>query len=368
MSARRTAVSVGICALIWAALSISALPQDTKSRIKAEISRLQRSLKDEPVKDQDFAPIASAAESSLQAALDQLNAGRPYLSLEQLALGADYFQAARIAAAKEEIVKGGFPAYQAKWNKTNLNLTELDRKSAQRDWAHAPSVVRALSETAQGRSLPLLEGGLGFATATAPQDGLAYLGQAQGEAQFAEFCVSLNFPAPPTATPLRSMLPELIALQQKTNAAFQPPRSIDLHPRFIALNSAIKLAEELDQRRFYAGSLYQYLEAVRHYGMLDAPPVDVGKQAALKQAVAREQENLASSATDLSIAQLFIERAASYVSHADGSATTPDEWRSAQVIVDQVLPAYFAAQKAPAAMPASAGKTVTLTLVRWPYT
>jgi hypothetical protein len=78
------------------------------------------------------------------------------------------------------------------------------------------------------------------------------------------------------------MLPELVALQQKTNAAFQPPRSVEFHSRFIALNSTLKLAQELDARKFYAGSLYQYLEAVRHYAMLDAPQVDPARQKALQ--------------------------------------------------------------------------------------
>jgi hypothetical protein len=214
----------------------------------------------------------------------------------------------------------------------------------------------------------LLEGGRGFATAMAPKDGLPYLGQAQGEADFAKFCATLNIATNKSPLKLRSMLPELVALQQKTNAAFQPPRSIDLHTRFIALNSAIKLAEELDARKFYAGALYQYLEGVRQYGMLDATTVDASRQTDLKTSIAAEQEKLEDSLRDTSIAQLFLERAASQVSHSDASAPTVDEWRSAQIIVDQVLPAYFAAETAPASMPASSGKTVTITLVRWPYT
>ena len=128
-----------------------------------------------------------------------------------------------------------------KWNKANLALTELDRDALERDWKGHPAAVRALSEAAQGRSLPLLEGGRGFATATAPKDGLFYLGQAPGESEFARFCASLSLSTKNTPLALRSMLPELTVLQQKTNAAFQPPRSIELHSRFIALNSALKI-------------------------------------------------------------------------------------------------------------------------------
>ena len=45
-----------------------------------------------------------------------------------------------------------------------------------------------------------------------------------------------------------------------------------------------------------------------------------------------------------------------------------DDWKSAEVIMDQVLPAYFAADHPLAAPERTAGKTVEVTLVRWPYT
>jgi hypothetical protein len=197
---------------------------------------------------------------------------------------------------------------------------------------------------------------------------LLYVGQAEGEAEFATFCASLTFTGKQPTFPLRSLLPELQHLQQKTNAAFQPPQSIDLHSRFIALNSQIKLAQELDATKFYAGALYAYMEAMRHYGMLRQPPLDASKQAALQQDLASERKKLADSPGDNSLAQLFLERAESYAKHPDGSAPSPDEWRGARVILDQVMPAYYAAQKTAAPLEQASGKTVDITLVRWPYT
>ena len=194
------------------------------------------------------------------------------------------------------------------------------------------------------------------------------MGQAQGNAAFAKFTTSVSLTRNSASFPLRSFLPELRALQEKTNAAFKPPRSIELHSRFIALNSTLKLAEELDAQKFYAGALYQYLEATRHFGMLDAPPIEPSRQPALKEAIAIALKNLAASRQDDSIAQLFLERTISQTAHADGSLSTPDEWRSAQVILNQVLPAYRAAQKPAAPLQLASGKTVDLTLVRWPYT
>jgi len=216
--------------------------------------------------------------------------------------------------------------------------------------------------------VPLLDGARGFATATGPKDGIFYLGQALGEIEFAHFCSTLRLPDGKRAFPLRSFLPELEALQTKTNAAFQPPKSIDLHTRFIALNSAIKLAKEADAGRDYAGALYQYLEAVRHYAMLDAPPVADSQHVVLKASLAAARKKLGASREDESIALLFIQRAESQIAHYDGSASIPDEWRAAQVIVERVLPAHAAARQ-PAARPSGKSpRTVELTLVRWPYT
>ncbi len=351
------------------ALSFPAAANDSAtSQIKTAIARLQQSIKDKPVTDKDFAPIATMAQDALKASAAAIDSGQLYLALEKLGQAEDLLQGARTAADKAEVEKGGLSAFQSQWNKVSLRLTALDKEAHAKQWNGAPLAVRALAEAAQGKAIPLLEGGQGFAVATGPKDGLLYVGQAEGEAEFATFCASLKFAETQPAFPLRSLLPELQSLQEKTNAAFQPPQSIELHGRFIALNSQIKLAQELDASRFYAGALYAYMEAMRHYGMLHEPPLDAAKQAELKQDLASERKKLAASSGDNSLAQLFLERAESYTAHPDGSAPTADEWRGARVILDQVLPARYAAQKPAAPLERASGKTVDITLVRWPYT
>ncbi len=359
--ARIAAVLILIC-------TMTAAGQDAASKIKAEAERLQQSLKDKPISLPEFGNLNAYIGDSLKAALAAQSAGRIYLSLESLNQAEDLLQGARFAIDKTETVKSGLPAYMAEWDKASLSLTALDRQAREKNWSDARAVIRALSEAAQGKTIPLLEGGRGFAVANGPKDGLFYIGQAQGEAEFAAFCASLSLPRQGAPYPLRSLLPELTRLQEKTNAAFQPPRSIDLTPQFMALNSTLKLAGELDASKFYAGALYQYLEAVRHYGLLDAVPLDASRQSALKDALAAARKRLDASPRDESIAQLFLERAEAQVAHADGSAPGPDDWRSAQVTLDQVLPAYYAAEKPPVSLERASAKTVDLTLVRWPYT
>jgi len=347
---------------------LSAAKNDVTPQIKSEIDRLQESLKAKPITDKDAIQIAAMADGALKAASAAISSGQLYLALEQLGRAEDLLHAARRMDDKAEVEKGGLPAFQAQWNKVSLQLTAFDKEAHSQTWTGSPLAVRALAEAADGKAIPLLEGGQGFATATGPKDGLLYVGQAEGEADFARFCAALKFSGQSPAVPVRSLLPELQNLQDKTNAAFQPPQSIDLHSRFIALNSQLKLAQELDASKFYAGALYAYLEAARHFGMLKMEPLDAAQQAALKQDIGALRTKLASSTNDESMAELFLQRAESYVSHPDGSAPTADEWRGARVILDQVLPAYYAALKPAAPLKQANGKTVEITLVRWPYT
>jgi hypothetical protein len=353
---------------ILGALPALILAQEPKAQIKSEIERLQQSLNEKPISSPDFPDINSAIVGALNGASEALDAGKFYLSLERLLQAEDLFLGARVAVDKADAVKSSFPAFEAEWEKASQNLKTLNEETHKKDWRSSPLALRALSETAEGRSVPLLEGGRGFATSTKPSDGLFYTGQAQGEAYFARFSSSVFLAGNSASFPLRSYLPELQKLQEKTNAAFKPPRSIELHSRFIALNSTLKLAEELDAQKLYAGALYQYLEATRHYGMLDATPLDAAQQSALITDLAATRKKLAASKQDDSLAQLFHERAESQIAHADGSAPSADEWRSARVILDQVLPAYFAARKPASPLQQASGKTVDITLVRWPYT
>ena len=246
-----------------------------------------------------------------------------YLSLENLGQAEDYFQAVRTIEAKADAIKDNLPAFEAEWGKASLEYAALDKQARQRDWDRFPAAVRALSESAQGRTIPLLEGSRGFATSTKPQDGLAYMGEAKGEAAYATFLYGLSIARKDAPFPLRSVLPELEALQEKTNAAFQPPRSIDMHPRFINLNATLKFARELDSSKAYAGALYQYLEAARHYGMLDPAVPDEAKQSALRSLLAEELKKVSTSKRDDSIAQIFLEKANGWLNKPEGAAPIP---------------------------------------------
>ena len=367
--ARRMVVLRLACRIILlVSFLVPALAQDAASQIQQKIQEIQQSLTTHPVADPDYPSLTSTVGNQVKATSDLLSAGRIYSSLERLSQMLDYLQGARfVADNRAETVKGGFPAYEAAWRKVSEALDASDRQARAVDWEKTPAAVRALAETSRAKVTPLLEAGRGFATAMQPKDGLFYLGEAQGQAAFVQFCASLHFPAKANAPSRRSLLPEIETLQAKANAAFVPPRSIELHPRFIQLNSALKLARELDAARFYSGALYQYLQALFHYEMLNAIPPDANGQSALKEAILNARNKFQSSDRDDSIAQLAIEQAAQIL-QTGGAAPSADNWRSAQVIMDQVLPAYLAALR-PGSLPQpTSAKAVEITLVRWPYT
>jgi hypothetical protein len=342
--------------LLWIAVALPCLAADPEFaiQIRSEIDRARQSLEAKPVTDPNLTGMAAGVRDGLLAATAAVEIGRFYLALERLGQAMDSLAGLRAHTAPEA-------PFDDVWSKASTQVA-VTLRQIRGSRGPVPAAVLALRETASGRTGPLLDGARGFAVATGPKDGLFYLGEATGQAEFAKFCAGLKMPRAGSPWRTRSMLPELAALQQKANAAFVPPKSIELHPRFIALNGTIKLARELDAARSYHGAMYQYLEAVRQYGMLEQAPLDAAAQAKVR-------EDLKSAAAetngrrDDSIPALLVQRASAWAEHGEA-----DEWRAARVIVSQVLPAYFAALKGAPAAPRRSGRTVEVTLVRWPYT
>jgi hypothetical protein len=340
---------------------VAALPllaQDTQ--VLAEFDRIERELKQYPVSSPDFPNFSENTMRIMKDARDAVAAHRPFLALVQLSQLFDFTAGVRTAVDKAAIVHPGISAFDEEWSKVSRELDSANRELDRVDWQRSPAAVRALVELSRGRISPLMSGARGFATSTKPEDGLFYMGEAQGQLAFAKFCSTLKMEAGKKPRE-RSWLPELTALQEKANAAFVPPKSIDQHPRFIALNSTIKTARELDAIKSYTGALYQYLEATRIYAILEAPAPD---EASLRPSLTKLRAGLKSSKEDTSLEQLFIERAEALLA----IAKTPDQWQGVNAIANYVIPAYAASRKPAQIAKGASKKTVQLTLVRWPYT
>ena len=155
---------------VLGALSIPAVAADpATAQIKAEIARLQQSIKDKPVTDKDFGPIATMAEGALGASTAALNSGQVYLAIEKLGQAEDLLQGARAGADRAEVEKGGFPAFQSQWDKVSLRLTALDKEAHVRPWNHSPVAVRAAGGSRAGQSYPSARGRPGLRRRQRPE-------------------------------------------------------------------------------------------------------------------------------------------------------------------------------------------------------
>jgi len=341
------------------ALGLSALPAagQAAAQVRAEIARLEKAVRGKTAADPDW----QAAKGSLTAARASLDAGRLYLSLQEL-------EQARTSLRALETTKYPPGAFESAWKGTNRELTALAEKAPARLWGQTPVVLRALSEATQGKTMILLMASRSYADVTNARGGFYYLGEAKAAAESATFCSLLHTSRQAAPLPLRSIAPELRRLQDRTVAAFKPPRSVEHHGAFISLNATLKLAGELDAAQLHAGALYQYLDAVQQLERLDFPALDIAQQSALQGKLADLRSHIRSSKRDDSIAELFLERAEALLAGRNGSPPNGEDWKNAAVIASRVVPAYFALLK-PAPLPIrQAVHPITVTLLRWPYT
>jgi len=112
--------------------ALAASAQDASSQIKSEIERLRQSLKDKPVSSPDLPHANSIIGDALSSAGSALATGHLYLSLERLGQAEDFMQGARSVDEKTEAIKDSLPAFEAEWNKANLQLTALDKSARAR--------------------------------------------------------------------------------------------------------------------------------------------------------------------------------------------------------------------------------------------
>src|SRR5689334_13811224 len=102
--------------------------QDPKTQIKAEIDRLQQSLRAKPISIPEFSSLGSDIDKMLQDAAGALDSGKLYLSMEKLVQAEDLFQGARVTEEKSAAVKSGLPAFEAEWENASRNLAAVNQE------------------------------------------------------------------------------------------------------------------------------------------------------------------------------------------------------------------------------------------------
>ena len=343
-----------------------AVAQTNNSQVKAKVEQLRQFAAAQPPEDENWKELKPGVERYLMLADEALKAGRLYFAIEELGKANEYAAAYEFAKqGPEALTMSGF---ESQWKKSSVQLAALDREAKQRKWTGVPIAVRALAESAQGQGPTLVEASRAYATVTNAEAGYFYLGQATADEEFARFVHGLGVKSKNAGFVPRSILPEIQKLQDKINAAFVPPRSIEKHKDFIRLNSTLKLAGELDAAQLYAGALYQYMQSVIQFELLDAKDVDASQQGALREQIAAARKKVEGSKGDDSLAQMFVERAETLIASKSGKEASPEEWKNAAVVMNAAIPAYYDVVSSHAKLPQQQKDAVTVTLVRWPYT
>ena len=354
------ALSTGVAAACLIAVAVAGAEPE-EDRLAAEISRWSSLVAGETGTDPLLQDAKGAGEALLTQAREALQSGRRLVALERLAAVVQTFGSVQYVMSRPAAERQELPAFEAEWKRAGGALRDVidpDGRAAAAAGSIRPALARALAEISVVQARESYHASLEYGRNTEPQYGLYYLGAAHAQRGFVDILHALPAPPPSSAPPLRSLRPDIDALQSRLLAAYRPPASIERHGEFIVASAALKEAREQDAAGHRHAALLRYLQAAQRTAMItQTAPADAAAVGSnLEEFRARLQGD-----ADHSIARFFVER-------AEAALAAPGEEAAAAAIASEVLPRYFAAlAPAPAPAPAAAA-TVTVTLVRWPFT
>jgi hypothetical protein len=318
-----------------------------------EIAKWQAFLASDKATGETWSQIKPGMEPLLGRAQDALKKGQRMLALNRFAVARANLEGALYASSRSEREKKEQAQFEAERNRMGKVLQASLKAPASDAFKDIePAFARALAEVSAMHIRGYFDASLEYSRNTMPETGLFYVGAAKAEKDLIDFLRSLPDENRGALPPVRSLSTELDALQHELLALYVPPASIDRHPEFIGASSMLKEARELDAAGLQYGALFRYLDATRRMATIRGskmPAAEVAKQ------LDAYESRAAAGGTDHSIGQLFVENA------RNDAALAP-------IIVESVLPRYFAALQPATIKPKQADAQVTVTLVRWPYT
>jgi len=336
----------------------------TSDPLAAEIERWSRYVREHKSSDEDWANIRKVTEPALADAQAALSSGRRFFALQRLGAARVLLSATAYVSERTDAERKDEAAFERERTRMGERIrADLAMPSPSAFDGVRPAAVRAAGETSLPQVKILYDTSLDYARNTLPDAGLFYIGEANAQREFAQLCRRLEEPAAGTPPPVRSLGPELEALESRLLAAYRPPASIDRHTDFIRASSQLKEARELDSAGLRYGALLRYLQTVQSVAAL-APSESSVAPGSVGAKLDALERSLSEGGVDHTIGRTFLESA-----RADMDSKTPGETlERAPAIASEVLPAYLAAlAPAPPSKPRPAAR-VTVTLVRWPYT
>jgi hypothetical protein len=342
----------------------------TADPLAAEAARLQSFLESNRSSAEIWQDVKKSTEPALARIRAAIGAERRWLALNRLAsvsvnLGASAYLEERTT---EQRTDGA--AFEKEWARMG-EVLKNDLAAAPPNLLDGvvPAAARAVGETVLAQVRPFYESSLEYGRSTMPDAGLFYLGSAQAARDFVRTSRTLGVPTKAASPPVRSLAPELDALEGELLGTYRPPVSIERHPEFIGTSSALNDARRLDAAGLRYGALLRYLQAAQRTRLLrSTPAVDT---VALRESLREMEGRLTSPGGDHSVARIFLESAAEDLEAAKSGApgaTTPPPGATAAAVLQDVMPRYFAALEPARPVPTRLPAEVTVTLVRWPFT
>jgi hypothetical protein len=353
-----------IAVLLLLSVATIAASGDAKDPLAAEIARWADYLKANTATDDLAKSVKDSAGPSLAIAQQALAKDRRLLALFRVGhvntnlSGLAYVQGLPPDASAD---LAGFEAEWARMGKVlapSLAPLKADALAQVR-----PAGVRAMGEAALPQVRGYYEASLEYGHNTMPQYGLLYIGSAQAQREFIALTRKLSEPTSKKAPPLRSLAPEIEALQAELLAAYKPPASIDRHSEFIGASSTLNDARQLDAAGLRYGATMRYLQSALRLATLRAEKPAI-EAAAVPGKLAEIDRQLTSSEIDHSIARYFLEAAQNEIDAGPPPAGSP----IAPAVATDVIARYFAALEPAKTAAVQPKADVTVTLVRWPYT
>jgi hypothetical protein len=338
--------------------------------LAAEVGRLSSFLETNRSSAEIWQDVRKSAEPALARIRSAAGEGRRGLALNRLASVSVNLGAAAYLEERTPEQRKDMAAFENEWARMG-EVLKKDLVAAGPNILDGvePAATRAVGETVVAQVRPFFESSLEYGRSTMPDAGLFYLGSAQAARDFVRWSRTLSAPSPDAPPALRSLAPELDALEGDLLGTYRPPVSIERHSEFIGASSALNDARKLDAAGLRYGALLRYLQASQRTRLLrSAPAVDA---AALAESLREMEGRLRSAGGDQSVGRIFLEAAAEDLAAAKSGAPgsgTPLPGAVAGAVLQDVMPRYFAALEPARPAVARPPAEVTVTLVRWPFT
>jgi hypothetical protein len=325
---RKTTQSLILLVLI-AASALDSFAQ--KQLIADEVARLRRIRSELNPKNDNSAFDVQFRELESDLAADRLYAALYKLQTLWLAVSSFSFD-----EKKSAVVQDKLPLLEVEWKNVGEDLQAKEKRFSPALIKQLPAVARGIIEASRHRSSPLYRSSILYAKNTNPNQGLYYLGNARANVDLALFTQNLRFEPKKTSLKFVSLERELTQVEREIIDSYRRSTPEEQN-RYNALNAALKLARELNDRGWFEGAALKYFDVLLAFGLLKNPSVNAGAIPDLRAKLNEQSTVLSTVGTDHSLGLTFLQT-------ADGLLTlepvNESALKRATVILNEVLPAY----------------------------